>query len=146
MGVFTFVAFLWSLLKVTFIILVDAAKLLYKLLVWLFETTVWLVEEFIKFLGPVYNSVRGSINEKELYRVITLAMSVGTTFWGGVEYVYTHMHEFVTNPVTIVQVNAFVAVVQKNWLFAVVPLVVFVGDLVRRKYFHGTELVNHESV
>lgn len=137
---------LWSILKVTFTVVVDLIKFLYRFLVWLFETTVRLVEELIKFLGPVYNSVRGSINEKELYRVIALAMSVGTGFWGSVEYVYTHVHEFVTDPVTVAQINTFVTIAQKNWLFVTVPAVVFVGDLIRRKFLHGTDVINHESI
>jgi len=142
----TWFLFVWSVIKVTLNVLTDTIKLLYRFFVWLVQKIIWLIQELIIFLGPVYNSIRGKINEKELYRVITLAASVGTTFWGAVEYVYNHVHEFVNDPITVAQINTFVAVAQKNWLFVTVPLVVFIGDLLRRKFLHGTELIKDESV
>ncbi len=138
MGVIPFVIFSWTVFVTIVKVIVDVCKLLFRFAVWLFETICWLIEEFLKFIGPVYNSVRGSVNKAELYRVVTLAMSVGGGFWAAVEYVYTHLGEFVTDPTLVLGFNTFVSVVKTNWLFVVIPVVIFFGDFLRRKFTHGS--------
>lgn len=124
------IRFLLSVIKVTFQCVVD-------FLSWLFWTIVELVENLIRFIGPAANSVKGKLNEQELYRVIASAASVGGGFAGFVKYILTNVDKFVNDPVTASAIQAFITLVQNNWLLLTVPLVIFVGDALRRKYLHG---------
>lgn len=103
----------------------------------LFELLGDFLVKIIIFLGPVANSVKGVINPEEFYRVITLALSVGGSFYGFITYISNHANDFVTDPNVVISINTFAQHCKDKQIPLAIFTAIFLGDYIRRKYIHG---------
>lgn len=85
---------------------------------------------FVEFIGPVFGSIYGRVNEKEFYRVVSLAISTGGTLWGSAQYIINHATEYITDPATLI----FIQSITNNKSIALIITIIFIADFYRRKY------------
>lgn len=89
---------------------------------------------FLDFISPVIGSVYGKVNEKEFYRIISLAASAGGTLWGSIVYISDHAAEYITDATTLAFIQSLTTTLVKNKVLAIVVLIIFFTDFYRRKY------------
>ena len=102
----------------------------------IFKQFLNLLIEIGLFLSPVVNSVYGKINEEELYRVITLSVSVGGGLFGALTYIANHASEYISDKSTLVFVQTLAITLEKHSSLAIIVIGIFILDFYRRK-FHG---------
>ncbi len=69
------------------------------------------MKTIILFFGPVWNSVKGKINLEELIRILILSITTSTSALGAMSFIYTHISEFVTDPMLITLISSIVGIV-----------------------------------
>jgi hypothetical protein len=83
---------------------------------------------FVEWLGPVVGSIRGSINEAELVRVVVLAFSTAGAS-GVVSAVIAALPSIVTDP----ELSSLLT----KFLPLATLIVTTIADYVRRRWLHG---------
>jgi hypothetical protein len=88
----------------------------------------------VKFLGPVSTAVAGKLNRAELYRVVSLAATTGTGFFGFIQVMKDNMDKFITDEYTLSFSRALINGFEHNHVAIWITLIIFGGDLFRRIY------------
>lgn len=89
------------------------------------------------FLSPCVDSIKGELNEQEIYRIVSLTLSSGGGLYAVTKTLYINIDILVTNPVLAYQIKTFVEMLQHNNILIAILFVIFIGESIRRKYLHG---------
>jgi len=118
--------FFWQLIKAEI-------KLIKNLCYNTYQIIKYIVVSAYRFLGPVTGSVYNHINPEELYRVLTLAVSAGGGTWGTLQFLLDNVDQTL-DKVWAPPVKVFLLSLRNNYAVLGVIIMVFILDLMRRKY------------
>lgn len=96
-----------------------------------------LVIFLINYLSPCAESIRGELNEQEVYRVVSVTLSSGGSIYAILKGLYGNVDTLVTNPVLANQIKIVVESLKNENFPLVIMIVIFILDSLRRKYAHG---------